>query len=227
MALIDLKPVQVETGIIFGQECYLDPARAREFLTKVNEIFPNFFTRYDFKPIPNRFILENSNRTRRCVVRLNRFNYSVADPIKPTVFLNEVEKIFDCFRYLFALNDVRRIGKIYDLQFPASLPKDSLSNILSIEEPVQVNNVQLLFREERKNINIHLSPVEEGIIELATRTIDLTSGVMVRCDINNINTSSRLKIPQDLKEIFGFADQYVQTNLIDFLNKYLGTRHEK
>ena len=219
---MDLKLVQVDTGITFGQECYLDPARAQEFLTQVNQKFPNFFTRYDFKPLPNRFVLENSNGTRRCVVRLNRFNYSVTGSIEPTAFLNEVEKIFDRFRYLFALSDVRRIGKIYDLQFPASFQKKSLSNILKIEEPVQVNNMQLLFREEGKNINIHLRPVEEGIIELGSRTIDLTSGVIVRCDINNMRMGTPLNIPETLKEIFEFADRYVQVDLVNFLDKYFG-----
>ena len=222
MTLMDLKPLRVETGITFGQECYLDPSRAQEFLAKVNEMSPNFFTRPNFRPLPNRFILENSNNTRQCVVQLNSFNYSVTEPIEPTTFLNEVEKIFDCFRYLFALNDVRRIGKIYDLQPPTSLTKNSLSNILKIEESVQINNVQLLFRRERKNINIHLSPVEKRIIEVASRTIDLTPGVIVRCDINNVHIGSPLNIPEDLKEIFEFADRYVQVDLVDFLNKYFG-----
>ena len=94
MSLGVLKPLQVETGIIFGQECYLDPSRAREFLTKVNEIFPNFLTRYNFQQLPDRFILENANGARRCIVQLDRFNYSVNDPIEPTDFMNEVENIF-------------------------------------------------------------------------------------------------------------------------------------
>lgn len=222
MVLTDLKPVQVETGIIFGQECYLDPARAREFLAQVNAIFPNFLTRYDYQQLPNRFVLENSNGTRRCIVELNRFVYSVQGSAEPNNFLHEVENIFDHFRYLFALEDVRRIGKIYHLQFPDRLSKKSLSNILRIEEPVQVDGMQLLFREEEKNINIHLGSVETGIIELASRTVDLTSEVMIRCDINNINTSLGLKIPGDLKEIFKFADRYVQTDLVNFLSKYFG-----
>ena len=227
MALIDLRPVQVETGIIFGQECYLDPARAREFLTKVNEIFPNFFTRYDFQPLPNRFVLENSNGTRRCIVELNKFIYSVQGSAEPSNFLHEIEKIFDCFRYLFALEDVRRIGKIHDLQFPANFQKKSLSNILKIEEPVEVHNLQLLFTSEEKNINIHFLPVGKGVIEIGNSRINLESGVILRCDINNINVNSSLSIPETFKEIFEFADRYVQIELVDFLNKYLGTRHEQ
>jgi hypothetical protein len=222
VALIDLRPVQVETGIIFGQECYLDPARAREFLTKVNEIFPNFFTRYDFQPLPNRFVLENSNGTRRCIVELNKFIYSVQGSAEPSNFLHEIEKIFDCFRYLFALEDVRRIGKIHDLQFPANFQKKSLSNILKIEEPVQVNNMQLLFLEEGRNINIHFKPLDKGVIEFEGRRIDLEPGIIVRCDINNINMSLPLNIPRTIKEIFEFADQYVQTNLVKFLEKHFG-----
>lgn len=223
MALGDLKAVQIEAGIIFGQECYLDEPRAHEFLSKVNESFPNFFTRYDFKPLPNRFALENSSGTRRCLVWPNRFNYSVNGPIEPTNFLNEVEKSFDCFRYLFAINDVRRIGKIYDLQFPASLPKELLSNIVKIKEPVQVNNMQLLFREEKKNINIHFQPLDRGIIEIEGRKIDvLEPGVIVRCDINNIHMGSPLDVPEKLREIFEFTDCYVQTDLVNFLNEYFG-----
>ena len=222
MVLTDLKSLQVETGIAFGQECYLDPAQVQQFLTQVNTIFPNFFTRYDFQQLPNHFVLGNSNGTRRCVVQLNRFNYSVHESIEPTAFLHEVEKIFDCFRDLFALEDVRRIGKIYDWHLPANFKIDSLNNILRIEESVQVHNLQLLFTNEGKNINIYFLPVGAGVIELASRTVDLTSGVMIRCDINNIDMSLQLKIPDDLKEIFGFADRYVQTNLVNFLNKYFG-----
>ena len=222
MALIDLKPVQVETGIIFGQECYLDPARAREFLAQVNKIFPNFFTRHDFKSLPNRFVLENANGTRRCIVRLNRFNYSVTGSIETNDFLDQVGKIFERFRCLFVLDDVRRIGKIYDLQLPASFQKKSLSNILKIEEPVQVNNMQLLFLEEGRNINIHFKPLDKGVIEFEGRRIDLEPGIIVRCDINNINMSLPLNIPRTIKEIFEFADQYVQTNLVKFLEKHFG-----
>ena len=222
MALTDLKPVRVETGITFGQECYLDPARVREFLAEVNAIFPNFFTRYDYQQLPSRFVLEDSNGTRRCVVQLNRFNYSVTGPIEPTAFLNEVEKIFERFKNLFALKDVRRIGKIYDLQSPASFQKQSLSNILKIEEPVQINNMQLLFREEGKNINIHFKPIGKGVIEFAGKKVDLEPGIIVRCDINNVNMNVPLNIPETFKEIFEFADQYVQMDLVNFLNKYFG-----
>lgn len=222
MSLGDLKPLQVETGIIFGQECYLDPSRAREFLTKVNEIFPNFLTRYNFQQLPDRFILENANGARRCIVQLDRFNYSVHVPIEPSDFLRQVEKIFDCFKNLFALNDVRRIGKIYDLQSPAGLRKESLGNILKIQESVQVNHVELLFRDNGKNINIHFQSVDKGLIEFAGRKIELEPGVIIRCDINNIDMSLRLNIPETLKEVFEFTDRYVRDNLVTFLDKYFG-----
>ena len=225
MALTDLKTLQVETNIIFGQECYLDPARAREFLTKVNEIFPNFFTRPYYQQLPNGFVLENSNGTRRCIIELNRFIYSVFESDEPNSFLPEVEKIFDCFRHLFALKDVRRIGKIYDLHLPANFEKNLLlSNILRIDEPAEVNNLQLLFREEGKNINIHFHPIDKRVIEFAGNETDLEPGVIIRCDINNIDTTLQLKILDDLKEIFGFADRYFQTDLVKFLNKYFGDR---
>ena len=209
-------------GVAFGQECYLDPARAREFLAQVNAIFPNFFTRYNYQQLPNQFVLENSNGTKRCVVQLNSFNYYVHESIEPTVFLHEAEKIFDCFRYLFALNDVRRIGKIYNWQLPANFHKNSLSNILRIEEPVQVDNLQLLFNIEGKNINVHFLPLGLGTIEIGNNRINLESGVMVRCDINNIDMSLPLNISDTLKEIFEFADRYVQVDLVNFLNKYFG-----
>ena len=219
---MNLELLQIETGITFGQECYLDPSRAREFLAKVNEIFPNFFTRYDFKTLPNQFVLANPNSARQCIVRPNSFNYSARQSIEPSIFLNEVEKIFNSFRYLFALKDVRRIGKIYDFQSPANFEKDLLSNILSIDEPAEVNNLQLLFREERKNINIHFQYADKGVIEFAGRKTDLKPGVIIRCDINNIEMRFPLNIPDILKEVFEFADQYVQADLVDFLNKYFG-----
>lgn len=225
MALTNLKTVQVATGITFGQECYLDPARTQEFLTQVNNIFPNFFTRNDFQQLPNGFVLENSNGTRRCIAQLNSFNYSVVESIESTAFLHEVEKIFDCFRHLFALKDVRRIGKTYDLHLPANFEKNLLlSNILRIDEPAEVNNLQLLFREEGKNINIHFHPIDKRVIEFAGNETDLEPGVIIRCDINNIDTTLQLKILDDLKEIFGFADRYVRTDLVNFLNKYFGDR---
>ena len=222
MTLEDLKLVKVETGITFGQECYLDSSRAQEFLDKVNEISPNFFTRPDFQQLPVGFALGNSNNTKLCIVQPNHFNYFVHRSVEPSIFLSEVEKVFGCFRNVFAVDDVRRIGKIYDFESPVSLTKDSLSGILRIEEPVQVNNVQLLFREERKNINIHLKSVEKGSIVIAGRKIDSRSGVIVRCDINNIDMRSPLDIPKTLTEIFEFTDQYVQTGLVNFLNKYFG-----
>ena len=140
MAVMDLELLQIETGITFGQECYLDPSRAREFLAKANEIFPNFFTRNDgFQRVPEQFVLANPNSARQCIVRPNSFNYStrhsIESPIsiEPPIFLNEVEKIFDCFKNLFALKDVRRIGKIYDLQFPANFEKDLLIGLTQNE----------------------------------------------------------------------------------------------
>ena len=224
MKLKDLKKlVQVETGIAFGQECYLDQSRAQKFLDEVNEISPNILTRPSFQQLPKGFALTNSNGTRRCVIRPNHFSYLVPGPsTEPNIFLSEVEKVFGCFRNVFALNDVRRIGKIYDFQSPVSLTKDSLSGILSIEEPVQVNNMQLLFQEEDKNINIHFLPVEKNSIEIEGKKFNLEPGVIVRCDINNINTRSPLNIPETLTEIFEFTDQYVQTGLVNFLNKYFG-----
>ena len=222
MSLWNLKPLQVETGIIFGQECYLDPSRAREFHTKVNEIFPNFLTRYNFQQLPDRFILENSNGTTRCVAQLNRFNYSVHVPIEPSDFLQQVEKIFDCFKNLFAIDDVRRIGKIYDFQSPASLTKESLVDILKIQESVQVNNLQLLFQDDGKNINVHFQSVDKGVIKFADSKIGLEPGVMIRCDINNIDMGSQLDIPDTLKKVFEFTDGYVRNNLVTFLEKYFG-----
>ena len=222
MSLGDLKPLQVETGIIFGQECYLDPSRAREFHTKVNEIFPNFLTRYNYQQLPDRFTLENANCARRCVVQLNRFNYSVHVPIEPSDFLQQVEEIFDCFKNLFALDDVRRIGKIYDFQSPASLTKDSLADILKIQESLQVNHMELLFRDDGKNINIHFQSVDKGQIEFAGRRIALEPGVIIRCDINNIDMNSRLNFPDTLKEVFGYTDRYVQEDLLAFLDEYFG-----
>ena len=226
---MNLELLQIETGMTFGQECYLDPSRAREFLTKVNEMFPNFFTRNDgFRNLPEQFVLANPNSARQCIVRPNSFNYSarhsIVSPIsmEPPIFLNEVEKIFDCFKNLFALKDVRRIGKIYDWRFPINFEKDLLSNILKIDELAEVNNLQLLFREEGKNINIHFQYADKGFIEFAGRRTELEPGVIIRCDINNIEMRSPLNIAETLREIFEFADRYVQIDLINFLNKYFG-----
>ncbi|MCZ6676607.1 MAG: hypothetical protein O7E52_05085 [Candidatus Poribacteria bacterium] len=224
MTFEDLKPLRVETGISFGQECYLNPSRAEAFRDKINEIFPNFFTRHNFQQLPQRFILENPLKAKGCVVALNRLNYIVFGAVNPDTFLDEVEKIFDCFSSLFALDDVRRIGKIFDFRLPQEAPKDFLTRLLVIEEAVQINNLQLLFRRDGRNINIHFIPIPERslVIEVGEGEIELEPGVKVRCDINNINMDSPLEIPETFKEIFGFADQYIQTDLIDLLNKYLG-----
>ena len=228
MVLEALKSIQVETGIIFGQECYLDPSRSQEFHTKANSIFPNFFTRNNFQRLPDRFVLENPNRASQCIVQRKSFNYSVGQSVESTIsiespiFLNEVENIFESFRNLFAIIDVRRVGKIYDFQLPTSVTSDSLRSILTIEEPAEISNVQLLFREEGKNINIHFRPLASGIIEFEGKKIYVDPSVIVRCDINNIHMDSPLDIPEKLREIFEFADRYVQTNLVNFLNKYFG-----
>jgi hypothetical protein len=224
----ELKPVKVETGITFGQECYLDPSRSHEFHSKVNSIFPNFFTRNNFQRLPEQFVLENPNRASQCIVKRMSFNYSVDQSLESNTsiespkFLNEVEEIFNCFKDLFAVNDVRRVGIILDFQSPASFTKASLSNILRIDESVEVNNLHLLSREEGKNINIHFRPFDRGIIELEGRKIDIEPGVIIRCDINNIEMSHPLDVSESFKEVFGFANRYVQTDLVNFLNKYFG-----
>ena len=95
---------------------------------------------------------------------------------------------------------------------------------MKIEETVQVNNMQLLFREEKKNINIYFQLLDRGIIEIEGRKIDVEPGVIVRCDINNIYMDLPLDISETFREIFEFADFYVQNTLVDFLNKYFGDK---
>ena len=133
-----------------------------------------------------------------------------------------MQAIFKSFKDLFAINDVRRIGKIYDFQSPTRLTKDSLNSILRFEEVVEINNLHLLIREEGKNINIHFRPLDKGVLEFEGKTIDVEPSVIVRCDINNINMNLPLDIPKALTEIFEFADRYVQIDLVQFLNKYFG-----
>ena len=215
-------------GITFGHECYLDPSRSQEFLAKVNSIYPNFFTRNNIQSLPERFVLENPISTSQCIVKRTSFNYSIGQsvestiPIESPIFITQVENIFESFKNLFAVNDVRRIGMILDFQSPASLTKASLSNILSIDESVEVNNLHLLFRKKGKNINIHFRPFDRGIIEFEGRKIDIEPDLIIRCDINNIEMRYPLDVSETIKEVFGYADRYVKTDLVNFLYKYFG-----
>lgn len=222
MSIEQLESIRVETGFTFGQECYLDPSRAQEFLSQVNASSPNFFTRSNFQHLPKRFTLENFDGSKQCIVRPNSFNFTVHGAVENEQFRKDVGDLFACFSALFALRDVRRIGKIYDLGLPTKLTKVSLSSILTIQEPVEVSNLHLLFRKGDKNINILFLPVAQGLVEITGGRINLKPEPIVRCDINNIDMNSSLNIPATLKAVFEFADSYVRTDLVEFLNKYFG-----
>lgn len=225
MSLQELKSIRVETGMSFGQECYLDPSRAQEFLKKINTIRPNFFTRSNFQHLPQRFSLENFDGHKICTVRLNSFNYTVHGPVENNDFQNDAAEFFNCFCDLFHVRDVRRIGKICDLPFPKSLKRGSLNELVKIQEPVKVNGLNLLFRKEGKNINLHflpLLPLKQRITPDDWRSVEAESETIVRCDINNIDMSSPLDISVSLREIFEFADCYVRDDFVKFLDKYFG-----
>ena len=224
MNLEKLEPIRVETGFTFGQECYLNPSRAEEFLNRTNEISPNLFTRRDFDHLPKRFTFENFNGTKLCTARQNSFNYTVQGSVDNELFKQDVDDLFGTFRNLFALNDVRRVGKIYDFLCPTILTNNSLPRILAITEHVQVSNLHLLFREQGKNINVHFLPIAQGAVEIAGRRINLDAEPIVRCDINNIDTNSPLNVSDTLTDVYGFADSYVQENLVNFLEKYFGAQ---
>jgi hypothetical protein len=217
-----LQTIRVETGINFGQECYLDPSRAQEFLTQVNTSYPNFFTRNNFQHLPRQFTLGNFDGTKQCTVRPNSLNYTVIGSVEDKQFQKDVGELFTCFRDLFVVNDVRRIGKIFDFQFPKSLTNDSLRGVLKITEEVQVSNLHLLFRRDGKNINLHFLPIEQGVIQIDGRPVNLEPAPIVRCDINNIDMNLPLSIPETLESVFGFADCYVRDDLPMFLDKYFG-----
>ena len=222
MSVEQLETIRVETGITFAQECYLDPARAQEFLSQVNASLPNFFTRSNFQHLPKRFTLESFNGSKLCTVRPNTFNYTVHGPVGNEDFQRDVRELFARFIELFALSDVRRIGKIYDFQFPKALTSDSLSSILTIKGPVEISNLHLLFRKEGKNINIHFLPTAQGLVEITEGRINLKPEPIVRCDINNIDTNSPLSFPDTLPAVYDFADSYVRDDLVKFLDENFG-----
>ena len=225
MSLQELKSIRVETGMSFGQECYLDPSRAQEFLKKINTIRPNFFTRSNFQHLPQRFSLENFDGSIQCTVRLNSFNYTVHGTVEDKDFKSDAEDIFDCFCDLFYLRDVRRIGKVSDLPFPKILKRGSLNDLVTIEEPVEVNSLHLLFRKDKKNINLSFLPVlplKKGVIPDDFGSVQVELETIVRCDINNIDMSSPLNISETLRDVFEFSDGYVRRDLVKFIGKYFG-----
>ena len=118
MGVEQLQTIRVETGISFGQECYLDPSRAQDFLSRVNESSPNFFTRSNFQRLPKGFTLDNFDGTKQCTVLPNSFNLTVYGSVEDKQFRKDVGELFTCFRDLFVVNDVRRIGKIFDFSVP-------------------------------------------------------------------------------------------------------------
>ena len=236
MTFEDLRFLRMSTGITLGQECYLNQSRIEEFTRQINDCIPNFFTRYDFQDIPNRVLLASPNAGSECVITLNNITYTSFVQLDSKLFLNHAQTILAKFMTIFALEDIRRIGKIYDFvyslklqRFPEESPKQFLSRLVKIEEPVQVNNLHLLFQREEKNINIQFQPVSGGLIRARgeDRAFEVPPGIVIRCDVNNIQTNQPLAdIPETFSKIFGFSDEYVQSEMIDFINKYLEVEHE-
>jgi len=230
MTFDDLVFLRVSTGITLGQEYYLNISRAEEFINQINNIIPNLFTRFNFQGIPNQFLLENPSKRNECVITSNNITYTSFIELKSDDFLNNIQAILEIFMAIFAMKDIRRIGKIYDFFYslkaqspPNNSPKHFLSRLIKIKEPVQVNNLQILFQREEKNINIHFLPISSGLInaQSAIEKIELQNGIVIRCDINNIQMNQSLTdIPLTFREIFGFVDEYVQSEMINFLNEY-------
>lgn len=237
MKFKDLHFLRMFTGISLGRECYLNESRVKEFRDGINDCIPNFFTRYDFQQIPNSILLASPNEESECVITLNNITYTSFANLASDVFLNRAQTILKQFMTIFALEDIRRIGKVYDFVWPLDeqrllekSPKQFLSRLIKIEEPVQVNNLHLLFQREGKNINIQLQPIQGPRIRARDieREFESPSGIVIRCDVNNIQTEQSLEdIPKTLEEIFGFIDGYIQSDLIDFLNKYLEVEYEQ
>lgn len=229
MTFQDLYFLSMFTGITLGQHCYLNISRVEEFVKKVNESVPNFFTSYNFKEIPNRIILESPNEKSQCTISSNNVTYTSRVHQCSDVFLKHSQIILEHFMLLFAIKSVRRIGKVYDFVFPIEEPsKQFLSRLIKIEEPVQVNNLQLLFHHKGKNINIHFIPIQDLHIQPDEENpvLDVPSGIVIRCDVNNSQTNPPLDdIPKAFAEIFGFIDEYVKSEMIDFLNNYLEGNH--
>ena len=221
MQFEDLSLWRVITGVDFGQECYLDRRRSEAFHESMNEIFPNFFTRYNYQQIPNLLSFEHPSK-RQFTATLNRLNYIAYEDIDSESFLNQFRAIFDCFKNLFALDDIRRVGKIFDFKLPHESPDSFLQKLVVIKDEVLVSDVRLLFHHEGKNINVLFKAISSEIrFETGDKAI-MDPGIVIRCDINNIDIDSPLDMSTIFEDIFTFADDYVKTGFIDLIKEYLG-----
>jgi hypothetical protein len=220
-----LKPLRVSTGVNFGQECYLDVNRSQAFHDAANEIYPNCFTRYNYSNLPDRLVLEHP-RKRQFIASLSDLTYVMFGDVDPDIIQKEFLTLFDCFKNLFALDDIRRVGKIFDFKLPHESPDRFLSQLVVVEDEAFVSDIRLLFRRKGKNINVFFKAIK-GEVSLDTiYKATVESSVSIRCDINNIDVDSPLDMSTIFDEIFGFADNYVNADFKVLLNKYLGECHE-
>ena len=78
MPVEKLQTIRVETGISFGQECYLNPSRAQEFLSRLNaKVSRTSLLVAISNACLKVFTLGNFDDTKQCAVRPNSFNYTV------------------------------------------------------------------------------------------------------------------------------------------------------
>ena len=226
MTFDDLRFVSVFTGITFGRECYLNRARAEELVDKINNTFHNLFPRYEILTPRHPISMINVDDKCECVISPRELIYRDYKGIPEEDFLKIAQGILKIFMDLFALHDVRRIGKVYDFNLSVQSPQEIMRKAFTrFDEELEIGRLHSLFRQAGKNININFFTFQGGRLEIfgGETEIDIPGGLIIRCDINNIKMDEPLEeISKTFEEIFAFADEYIKTGLIELLDKYLG-----
>jgi hypothetical protein len=226
MNLEDLSFLRVFAGITFGPEIYLNKSRAEAFVDKVNTEYPNLFPRYEILTPRQPIVMINVDEMCECIVSPKSMVYRDYKGKTKEEFLKITIGIISLIMDLFALKDIRRIGKVQDFFWEMSSPQQKIPKAFThFDDNVEISRLHTLVKEEGKNINLNYFAFQEGKIELFGGEIEFNvpTSMIISCDVNNTDMSEPLEdILKTLEEIFTFADNYVNSTLIEKLNKHLG-----
>lgn len=209
--------------ILFGIHLHVDitlsPPLGEQFYREITKVRSDLFTT-KFIQAGAPFILLHEKTQNRCVITDNNLTYTERSNFDPDRFLEistylarTLIQSFECSE-----DNVRVLGKLfrYRANYPGIFSSFKRAVAMFANDDIGRLQIRTLFRRNGKNIHLNISGIEkEGEV--------LPDSLAIECDINNADQHAHHTITA-LADIFKFADNYNDRQLIDLLNKKLNVQ---
>jgi hypothetical protein len=229
--------VDIRPTILVNQE----KTRLQDYCNWLTTEFPQLFETLLIGPnefrIQKKFLVGSKLRLELPTLTLTPRGPLFIVPIKMQAEENYVEEfaihdrdhIFRCalgkLRGIFVNGKVLRVGVIHELIFDtgATSSVDLVSSMLAKEVWKRgIKNIRLHLENPRddKNINVDITPaLQQRVEKIPTGLVEqnVGYGINVKLDINNTDMTRNLE-NEEVSDILAFAEDYMKTELIKFLN---------